>query len=156
MDLLIKGTPSSTVRKIQSGGCDAYGQSAQVHTAKGVQNPCRHCLQLIAEGEEKLVLSYRPFDELQPYAETGPIFLHKHQCRQYKSDKLPEWFEYLNPAIIRGYDKNNWIRYDTGDVVRGSELDDTCRTILRDESIAYVHIRSKFNCFLCQVERAAH
>ncbi len=155
MKLLIKGIPSSIVSEFQNGGSDANNQQPQVHEAKGLQNPCRHCLQLIPEGEEKLVLSYRPFDKLQPYAETGPIFLHNYQCKQYVSGELPEWFNYLNPAIVRGYDKNHWINYDTGTVVSGSELDESCRKILKDENIKYVHIRSKFNCFQCQVERAA-
>jgi Protein of unknown function (DUF1203) len=37
-------------------------------------------LNLIAEGDTKLVLAYRPFDHTQPYAETGPIFPHAAGC----------------------------------------------------------------------------
>ena len=44
---------------------------------------------------------------------------------------------------------------DTGDVVAGTELDAQCRKILADADVAYVHIRSKFNCFQCRVDRAA-
>jgi hypothetical protein len=38
--------------------------------------------------------------------------------------------------------------------VRGPELADACRSILGDETIAYVHVRSKYNCFQCRVDRA--
>jgi hypothetical protein len=38
-------------------------------------------------------------------------------------------------------------------VVRGAGLTDAYRRILADDSIAYVHIRSKYNCFQCRVER---
>jgi hypothetical protein len=116
-------------------------------------NPCRHCLGLIAEGDRKLVLAYRPFDALQPYAETGPIFLHKDPCARCESDVLPAWFDYLDPAIVRGYGEDHWIRYDTGDVVPGRELTAACRAILSDATVAYVHIRSKYNCFQCLVDR---
>ena len=154
MPLRVRGIPSTEVDQIRQGGPDANGQAAQVHVATGLANPCRHCLGLIAEGDKKLVLVYRPFDTLQPYAETGPIFLHKDPCERFDSDALPAWFDYLDPAIVRGYGEDHWIRYDTGNVVPGRELTAACDSILADRSIAYVHIRSKFNCFQCRVGRA--
>jgi hypothetical protein len=127
--------------------------AALVRIAEGLANPCRHCLGLIAPGDAKLVLAYRPFDRLQPYAETGPIFLHKDPCERYESEARPAWFDYLDPAIVRGYDGDDWIRYDTGDVVRGPELTTACQAILSDPTVAYVHVRSKYNCFQCRVDR---
>lgn len=153
MKLRVQGIPSEQVEKLQSGEVDANNQSPQNHIAKGLSNPCRHCLQLITEGDDLMILSYRPFDTPQPYAEIGPIFLHKKSCGHYDSDTLPMWFNYLEPALVRGYDENDWIRYDTAEVVPGRELDATCKAILSDESIAYVHIRSKYNCFQCRVDR---
>lgn len=153
MMLSIRGLPSEEVETIRRGGADANGQPALSRVAEGVANPCRHCLDLIAEGEEKLVLAYRPFAQAQPYAEVGPIFLHKTPCARYDGDALPGWFDFMDPAIIRGYGHDDWIRYDTGSVVAGTELTAACRRILADPSIAYVHIRSKFNCFQCRVDR---
>jgi hypothetical protein len=40
-------------------------------------------------------------------------------------------------------------------VIQGQDLDAACRTILARDDVAYVHIRSKFNCFQCRVERAS-
>jgi len=154
MELVVRGIETAEFERIRAGGPDAYGQAALVRAAEGPANPCRHCLGLIAEGDGKLVLAYRPFATAQPYAETGPIFLHERSCRRYQSDVLPDWFVFLDPAIIRGYDRDDWIRYDTGDVVRGPELADACRRILADETVAYVHVRSKYNCFQCRVDRA--
>ena len=153
MTLRIQGIPTDDVRRLRDGGPDANGQAALVRVAEGVANPCRHCLGLIAEGDDKLVLSYRPFDRPQPYAETGPIFLHRTECPRYDDGALPAWFDFMDPAIVRGYDGDDWIRYDTGDVVRGPEIADACRTILADRTVAYVHVRSKFNCFQCRVDR---
>lgn len=154
MQIAIRGISSDEVDRIRNGGIDANDQPALVRRAEGVANPCRHCLELIEEGDEKLVLAYRPFEDLHPYAESGPIFLHKSSCKHYESTALPGWFDFLDPAIIRGYGEDDWIRYDTGNVVRGAELTDACQSILSDATIAYVHIRSKYNCFQCRVDRA--
>ena len=154
MTLRIQGIPTDDVRRLRDGGPDANGQPPLVRVAEGVANPCRHCLGLIAEGDDKLVLSYRPFDRPQPYAETGPIFLHRAECPRYDGEAVPAWFDFMDPAIVRGYDGEDWIRYDTGDVVHGPEIAAACRTILADPTVAYVHVRSKFNCFQCRVDRA--
>ena len=153
MRLAIRGLPSAEVGRIREGGGDANGQPALMRRAEGAANPCRHCLGLIASGEEKLVLAYRPFAAVQPYAEIGPIFLHKAACTRYESESLPAWFAFMDPAIIRGYGEDDWIRYDTGSVVPGRALAETSRSILADPTVAYVHIRSKFNCFQCRVDR---
>jgi hypothetical protein len=154
MKLSVRGIPTEQAERIRNRAPDANGQLALTRVAEGLANPCRHCLGLIAEGQNKLVLAYRPFEAPQPYAEVGPIFLHEAPCERYEASTLPDWFDFMDPAIVRGYGNDDWIRYDTGDVVSGRDLGEACRTILGDRSIAYVHIRSKFNCFQCRVERA--
>ncbi len=153
MSLRVRGIPTAHHEHFRAGGADANGQAPVAIKAEGGANPCRHCLGLIADGDPKLVLSYRPFDAAQPYAETGPIFLHQSACARYDSAEPPRWFAFLDPAAIRGYGADDWIRYDTGRVVRGSELTQAASAILEDASIAYVHIRSKFGCFQCRVDR---
>jgi len=154
MELVVRGIRSEEADRFRRGEPDANSQPALTRVAEGVANPCRHCLGLIREGEEKLVLAYRPFDAVHPYSETGPIFLHKKPCERYLGDALPTWFDFLDPAIIRGYGQDDWIRYDTGNVVAGAALTRACREILADGTVAYVHIRSKYNCFQCRVDRA--
>lgn len=154
MRLVVRGIPREVARQLQTGALDANGQRPLRRMAQGLANPCRHCLQLIAEGDEKLVLSYRPFAVPQPYAEAGPIFLHTQECANYETDRLPDWFAHLEPALIRGYGRDDWIRYETGAVVSGKDLTARCHKTLADPEVAYVHIRSKFNCFQCRVERA--
>lgn len=152
--LAIRGIPTAHAQALRQGGPDAHGQPALRAVAQGLGNPCRHCLQLIREGDEKLVLAYRPFGHAQPYAETGPVFLHAADCPRYEADTLPAWFAHLTPALVRGYSAEDWIVYETGQVVPGTELADACRAILARDDVAYVHIRSKFNCFQARVERA--
>ncbi|MBX3726795.1 MAG: DUF1203 domain-containing protein [Xanthomonadales bacterium] len=154
MKLSVQGIPTEHARHLRAGRADANGQPALHRVAEGPMNPCRHCLGLIAEGDRKLVLGYRPFDTAQPYAEVGPIFLHAGECPRYESDRLPAWFAHLTPAVIRGYGADDWIRYETGAVVSGGELTAACQRILGDPQVAYVHVRSRFNCFQCRVDRA--
>lgn len=153
MRLAVRGIDSAFADLVRRGGEDANGQVALSIKAMGPANPCRHCLQLIEEGDDKLVLAYRPFTGLQPYAEVGPIFLHQRECIRYDSERLPAWFAYLEPALIRGYGHDDWIRYETGKVVAGGELVAACERILGNPEVAYVHIRSKYNCFQCRVDR---
>lgn len=153
MGMVVNGIDTEYVRLIRQGGTDANGQPALKTAAQGGSNPCRHCLRLIAEGEPMLVLAYRPFDRLQPYAEVGPIFLHGEDCERYQSDRLPVWFAHLQPAIIRGYSHRDWIVYETGDVVPGGELPDSCNRIFGNPDVEYIHVRSRFNCFQCRVDR---
>ena len=154
MQLQIRGIATEQCEALWRGGPDANGQPPLVRVVEGGANPCRHCLGLIPAGQHKLVLGYRPFPTQQPYAETGPIFLHADPCERYDANTVPRWFEQLDPAIVRGYGEDDWIRYDTGNVVRGREITQACDSILADPSVAYVHVRSKFNCFQCRVERA--
>lgn len=79
-----------------------------------------------------------PFDELQPYAETGPIFLKKDSYERYDSNVMPTWLDHFEPAIIRGYNEQHYIRYDTGQVLAGKELSTACRNILMDATIVYL------------------
>lgn len=153
MKLSVRGIPSERANALRAGEPDANAQSPLIRRAEGQGNPCRHCLGLIEEGDEKLVLAYRPFDSAQPYAEVGPIFLHRAECAHYNADRLPAWFDYLQPALVRGYGTDDWIRYETARVLPGTELTEACERILSDPEVAYVHIRSRYNCFQCRVER---
>lgn len=154
MSIRVRGISTDEYERLRAGGADAHGHAPLVRTAEGGANPCRHCLDLIADGEPKLVLAYRPFvGEAQPYAETGPIFLHQASCSRYDSAELPRWFALLEPAAIRGYDRRDWILYETGQVVRGVELTRACEGLLGNPNVAYLHVRSKFGCFQCRVDR---
>lgn len=151
--LKVSGIPTHRAQALRAGGVDAHGLPPLIRRSEGPGNPCRHCLSLIAPGEPKLVLAYRPFEAPQPYAETGPIFLHAHECPRYEGEQLPAWFRFLQPALVRGYDAADWIVYESAEVVPGEDLDAACRRILAREDVAYVHVRSKFNCFQCRVDR---
>ncbi len=152
MKVLFRGIETSVARAFQRGERDAHGQRPLVQTGAGL-GPCRHCLEILTEDQEKVILAFMPFATPQPYAEIGPIFLHPGECSRYEAPEPPGWFEHLEPAVLRGYDERDWIRYDTGAVVEGCDVSATAHSILEDPHVAYVHVRSRFGCLQCRVDR---
>ncbi|MBB2796181.1 UNVERIFIED_ORG: hypothetical protein GGD58_005087 [Rhizobium pisi] len=147
--------PTADARALWNGGRDAYDNPPETMTSDGDGNPCRHCLQNIEEGEEMLVLAYRPFPELQPYAETGPIFLHKQPCARYAAEEiLPPVLTTSRDFIVRGYNANDRIVYGTGAVTAIADIPTYAETLLARPEIAYVHVRSaRNNCFQCRIDK---
>ncbi|MDJ0756579.1 MAG: DUF1203 domain-containing protein [Ardenticatenaceae bacterium] len=147
--------PTEEVRALQAGGLDANGQKPERHISDGKGVPCRHCLTLVAAGEPYLILNYRPFPDVQPYAESGPIFLHAEPCtRHNESRELPKMFRRYKQLLIRGYNHDDRIIYGTGQVVIPGEAEAALSQMLENPQVAYVHMRSATNnCYQGRVER---
>ena len=148
--------PTEHAQSFWAGGLDAHGLKPEHHTSDGSGVPCRHCLSEVAAGEPYLILAYRPFAELQPYAEVGPIFLHGSPCTVYDDNEtIPTIYLDGEPRILRGYDSNDRIIYGTGKVVQAQDMAAYAGELLDDPRTAYVHLRSSTNnCFACRIERA--
>ncbi|TPO08779.1 DUF1203 domain-containing protein [Mesorhizobium sp. B1-1-5] len=155
MSIQFKALPTEAVRALQRGGPDAYGCIPEHRISDGAGVPCRHCLRNVAEGDGYLIVAYRPFPELQPYAETGPIFLHAEECeRAAEGDALPEMLE-SSDYIVRGYGRDDRIVYGSGAVTPTGEIAARARTLFGRADIAYIHVRSaRNNCYQCRIERA--
>lgn len=156
MKPVFKALPTETARALQAGAPDAYGMPPERRISDGDGVPCRHCLCNVAAGEAYLVLAYRPFPTLQPYAETGPIFLHAEPCeRAEESGMLPELFGGTPEYIVRGYGADDRIVYGTGAVVPTPAITARAADLLTRPNVAYLHMRSaKNNCFQCRIEMA--
>ncbi len=138
------------------GAKDAYGRAPEIHISKGDGVPCRHCQEDVAKGEKYLALSYCPFPALQPFAETGPIFLHAEPCARYpENDVIPAMVLKRESFLLKGYNKDNRIVYGTGEIAKSPEMVKTAEKILQNPDVAYVHVRSALNnCFTCRIDRA--
>lgn len=146
--------PTLIARHYQAGGADANGQPPERQTCDCPGNPCRHCLQMIPLGAQMLVLAHRPFPALQPYAETGPIFLCADPCLSGGGAHLPEILA-SSDYIVRGYGPDDRIVYGTGGVIATPQIAERAAELLSDPEIAYVHVRSaRNNCFQCRIDRA--
>jgi len=154
MSIQFKALPTEDVRAFQHGAADAYGRTPERQISDGDGVPCRHCLKNVAAGAPYLVLAYRPFPALQPYAETGPIFLHAQECeRAVEADTLPEMLE-SSDYIVRGYGSDDRIVYGSGGVIPTDAIAARAETLFERDDIAYVHVRSaRNNCYQCRIER---
>lgn len=155
MKPVFKALPTEIARALQAGAPDAYGMTPERRISDGDGVPCRHCLKNVDAGKPYLVLAYRPFPALQPYAETGPIFLHAEECeRAPDADLLPELFGRTASYIVRGYGDDDRIVYGTGAVVPTRDIPARAAELLGRRDVAYLHMRSaKNNCYQCRIER---
>ncbi len=153
MTLIFNPIPTAIVRAYQAGGLDANGQVPERKVSDGDGNPCRHCLKMIPEGAEMLVLAHRPFPAPQPYAELGPIFLCADECEAGGGAAVPEVLESPD-YIIRGYGADDRIVYGTGSVVPTVRITAEAEVRLADPRVSYVHVRSaRNNCYQVRIDR---
>lgn len=146
--------PKATAN-IRGGGADAYGAPAERVVSDGGGYPCRCCLEDIPAGREMLLFAHRPFPALQPYAETGPIFLCAECAPREASAAPPPVVEKRKEFIVKGYSADDRIAYGTGQVTPTEALPAYCSELLERAEIAYVDLRSSVNnCFICRVTRA--
>ena len=141
----------------RAGRLDANGQPPEHVRSDGSGLPCRHCLADIAAGEPALLFAWRPFDTSQPYAETGPVFLHADACVRHREDGgLPPVLRNRERAMVRGYDAAERIVYGSGESLATARLPQRCLDLLAGPRVVSVHLRSATNgCYLCRVEPAA-
>lgn len=154
MNIRYEAISTDIARSLQNGDSDAYGNLPERAVSDGSRVPCRHCLKLVEEGDEYLIVAHRPFGNLQPYSETGPIFLHADFCERAAPDaNLPDMLN--SPAyLVRGYDAGERIVYGTGQMVFTGDIGSYADALLADNKISFVHVRSaENNCFQCRIER---
>lgn len=154
MTLRFIAMPDEEAKRLRRGGRDAYGNLPERHISDGDGVPCRHCLGNVAAGKAYLVLAYRPFSSVQPYAETGPIFLHAEECAAPGGHTLPPILSSGKDYLLRGYDADERIVYGTGGVILQEELKRRAEDLLARPDVAFVHVRSaRYNCYQCRIEK---
>ncbi len=142
------------VDHVRNGGADANGQPAERTPSNGQGNPCRSCLRDIAKGEEMLILAARPFPAPQPYAETGPIFLHAEACAPWDAEDMPPILATSPDYLVKGYTADDRILYGTGAIVGSGDIAAAVAARLARAEVAFVDIRSaRNNCFLTRAIR---
>ena len=147
--------PTTRVRALQNGDKDVYGNLPERRISDGDGNSCRHCLKNIPEGEPFIIVAYRPFETLQAYAETGPIFLCANPCTPApETPALPETLDEPD-YIVRGYDSDERIVYGTGAVTPTPDIPAAAQRLYEtNDRVAFVHVRSsRNNCYQCRIDK---
>ncbi len=145
---------SSTATAIRRGEPDANNQSAEHMKSDGNGNECRHCMRFIEKDEPMLLFAHRPFENIQAFAELGPILMHENECDRYdQTTELPEIYS-AREMILRAYTADDRIIYGTGMVTPMSQFEPRVAELFEEPNVAYIHARSASNnCFHFRVER---
>jgi hypothetical protein len=145
---------SEFVARVRAGGPDDYGRPAERGISDGTGVPCRSCLRQVPAGREYLIVAARPFPEVQPYAETGPIFLCADACEPWAGDAVPPVLASAPDYLVKGYSPEHRIVYGTGAVIPAAELPARADAILSDARVAFADVRSaRNNCFQARLTR---
>lgn len=143
---IFNGMPVKIADEYRAGSPDAYGNPPERAISDG-DAPCRCCLRGIPEGEEMLVLAYCPFNKLQPYAETGPVFLCAKTCRPIYKSKHPDILT-SSEYLLKGYSSDERIIYGTGQITTVDEIENYADMLLERADVYFVDLRSaKNNCW---------
>jgi hypothetical protein len=146
--------PAAEVAAIRASGIDAYGNPVERSLCEGPGHPCRACLTETAAGQPFLTLAHRPFEEQNPFTETGPIYLCESCAGTPPSATLPAILS-APSHIVRGYSVDERIVYGTGQVTPTAEISTYAASLLARDDIAFVDVRSASNnCFLCRIKPA--
>lgn len=147
--------PTDLVAAFRKGAPDANGLPPERHVSNGGGNPCRLCLRDVPAGAGMLVLAHRPFANLHPYAELGPIFLCAECDRADDAATAPPMLTVRAASLIKGYGPDDRIVYGTGRIVPGPETDAQVAELLAIPGVAYLHARSAVNnCYFLRIDPA--
>jgi hypothetical protein len=115
-------------------------------------SPCRRCLRWAQPGEVVVLFPYTSIPSGHPYSETGPIFVHAHDCEPYSAtDEYPA--DFSSGRVFRAYDS----RYKIIDarVLNGGEPAVLIEDLFQNPDTAFVDVRSvTHGCFTFRVHRA--
>lgn len=143
------------VARVRAGGPDDYGLVAERVVSDGAGTPCRCCLDQVPAGAGMLIVAARPFGALQPYAETGPIFLCADDCRPWEEEGVPPILRSSPDYLLKAYSDDERIIYGTGRVVPQDEIVARAEALFAEPRVAYVDVRSaRNNCFQTRIVRA--
>jgi len=144
--------PEDFVREIRSTRRDRRGNEVSVRSDTD-RHQCRSCLRLTDPNEPHLLLSYTPFASDQPYAETGPIFIHERECEPYAATgSYPPEFPHHDVAL-RAYSAKNEIA--DARLVGPDHVEDVIAGLFENDRVAYIHARNGgYGCFMFRIDRA--
>ncbi|WP_299845473.1 DUF1203 domain-containing protein [uncultured Roseovarius sp.] len=155
MQIRYTAMPTEIARAYQTGAPDAYGNPPERQIADDGGYQCRHCLTIIPPGDEMLLVAYRPFEALDAYAETGPVFVCAKACEGFGTRaETPATLQASPDFLLKGYGANDRIVYGTGAVTEAADVANRAAEVFANPDVAYIHVRSsRNNCYQARIDR---
>jgi hypothetical protein len=128
-----------------------YGHPAHVETASGY-GPCRSCLHTFTVGaEQRLLMTYNPFDGLNSYPSPGPIYIHPERCEPFAGNGFPADLRAL-PLYLEGYDDDRMVVERVP--ATGDDVESGIARVFQNDRVRYIHVRNaEAGCFIARVEK---
>jgi Protein of unknown function (DUF1203) len=115
--------------------------------------PCRHCLRLIAAGEDRRILfTYDRFAGIESNPQPGPIYVHAESCPRYpESAGLPS--ELLSsPRTLEAYARGR--RLVDQEYVTDGKFEPAIEKLFARPEVDYLQVHSTTaGCFTFRIER---
>lgn len=136
-------------RAVHSGARD----HALVTVDSPESSPCRRCLRWAQPGELVILFPYTSIPAGHPYWETGPIFVHAHDCQAYAAtNEYPA--DFYSGRVFRAYDSDYKIIDSQVMDGRGPEV--LIESLFQNPDTAFVDVRSvTHGCFTFRIQRAS-
>jgi hypothetical protein len=131
-----------------------YEHPAVVEDRATGYGPCRACLKKFKIGSERRILfTYDPFREVEPYPLPGPIYVHAERCTSYdRTAGFPTELADL-PLTFNAYGPGRELIAQER-VHDQDEVEPTIERLLARRSVEYVHVRNtEAGCFICSLTR---
>jgi hypothetical protein len=115
--------------------------------------PCRSCLKNFRQGrEERIYITYDPFNGLSDLPLPGPVFIHTEHCQEYQGGGFPEELLAI-PLLFEAFGQQS--RLVLTEPVEKERLDAQITRILRKPDVEFIHIRNaEAGCFAARIEPA--
>lgn len=89
---------------------------------------------------ERLLFTYNPFADLDPYPSPGPVFVHAAGCAPFGAPEgIPEPLRAL-PLTLEGYGAGRWLV--ARERVEGGDVEGAATRLFAHPAVAYVHVRN--------------
>jgi len=115
--------------------------------------PCRHCLRIIAPGNDRRVLfTYDRFSGVENLPQPGPVYIHAEDCPRYSADAgFPEELR-GSPRTLEAYAKGRKLLAQ--EYAADGKFENAIEQLFARPDVDYIQVNSTTaGCFTFRIER---
>ena len=153
MNYKVVSISSNVAERVRQTMTSPYGNLPAWSSIADGYGPCRSCLKTFKQGEEeRIYITYDPFNNVSDLPLPGPVFIHAESCSEYSNDRFPN--ELLSiPMLLEAYGKQS--RLVLSEPVESERIEEQIAGILRTTGVESIHIRNaEAGCFIARIEPA--
>lgn len=130
------------LNRMRAAEADEHGNPWTLRVAEGWE-PLRCCLRKATEDEQIALISYSPWTEPSPWAESGPVFVHFGACQGYDATSAyPEAFR-QSRSMLNPFDHTGARAYQHITFLEPEDDHEAAvKAVLAQPEVAYLHVRS--------------